>query len=712
MDFIQDNTLLVKLNKSFKRQLLANCIFSAGTEGLVRENPILKNYFDFLPELTDNDSDCLFGLGDAIKEVADVPQKRERNPQDIAYENAMLEKLRTWSLSNNDLYDWLAYRKKKAPIIAVQRGMKDTCFFRGLLKGIVEYSVKEQARLMHDAYELKQRYKHMYFLTYTFDAKGYSADRVDAWKNYTKDLSDTLDALKHVYDMGYMWVTESTARGYPHAHIVLFCNEVPDPQHLNYTEPTVISSGKLYQWVKTHAPAPQFKLEWAQGNNAVYYLQKYIAKCTSKKMYEKPNPKDKKACRTWRKGVLTMLCPTITHRRGYGCSQYKKVPLLDNGTINGTVPTADTVTTKIARTFSVGAKARCFNWEFLFNPPPDGFFAARWFAEWHELNKAVADPNATGLRRAVLDRLLTNSESKCGKVVRLLFGGQSKAIYDRLLMSESVNMGEMLDEYMTHSCGSGCQDCPLKRLYARRAGFDVPIDPRYPVRLKNATFTVSIANQKDMQYRPVKRDYSPLSECTAPADIAGMVGEVQPGEGLGKDYAPASPVSFRQFAQTEAERRNAGQFYTEYARANALESRKNYAEFKRQLEAYVSANEAHKEELQAIKEARIDKAIREHVKPENCPTTYLVRLRKTRQPAGSSNALEAWLKVGELSANEVLPSFTTTPAHNTATEILSYEWAEIFMRTCLQTLKDFDSAEIVLTHNRELVADGVGRGFL
>lgn len=158
--------------------------------------------------------------------------------------------------------------------------------YEGYARGTERYNKKQMATHLERAKYMYSQDRVCVFLTLTCDTKAY-ASRYDAWANYYKnEIRPFHKALNKMTSCFYDSVTESTANGYPHIHMVLSFPKGMFPEIEKLKNKTKIRYGKLFNFVKSHAKSPVFQLERARGENLKWYLVKYIAKGIDESPYK------------------------------------------------------------------------------------------------------------------------------------------------------------------------------------------------------------------------------------------------------------------------------------------------------------------------------------------------------------------------------------------------------------------------------------------
>lgn len=209
-------------------------------------------------------------------------------------------------------------------ILRYKNDKNETRYFESFTKGTNRYNKKLSSKVKDFTAAVCSNGTETFALTITCDPKKYEHNRFDAWKNYTKDINKTLENLRKHRGLKYLWVKESTKKGYPHAHIVLsfpkgFCkgyDKMQNAKRLFY--------GEFYEYIKANVVAPVFELQPIKGNNLKYYLTKYISKGEEDDVY-RLGKKTEELTDAERKEALSFLMTTITKTRLCGFCKLKEM---------------------------------------------------------------------------------------------------------------------------------------------------------------------------------------------------------------------------------------------------------------------------------------------------------------------------------------------------------------------------------------------------
>lgn len=209
-------------------------------------------------------------------------------------------------------------------ILRYKNDKNETRYFESFTKGTNRYNKKLSSKVKDFTAAVCTNGTETFALTITCDPKKYEHNRFDAWKNYTKDINETLENLRKHRGLKYLWVKESTKKGYPHAHIVLsfpkgFCkgyDKMQNAKRLFY--------GEFYEYIKANVVAPVFELQPIKGNNLKYYLTKYISKGEEDDVY-RLGKKTEELTDAERKEALSFLMTTVTKTRLCGFCKLKEM---------------------------------------------------------------------------------------------------------------------------------------------------------------------------------------------------------------------------------------------------------------------------------------------------------------------------------------------------------------------------------------------------
>lgn len=227
-------------------------------------------------------------------------------------------------LSDDEIKRALKLLANRIMILRYKNDKNETRYFESFTKGTNRYNKKLSSKVKDFTAAVCTNGTETFALTITCDPKKYEHNRFDAWKNYTKDINKTLENLRKHRGLKYLWVKESTKKGYPHAHIVLsfpkgFCkgyDKMQNAKRLFY--------GEFYEYIKANVVAPVFELQPIKGNNLKYYLTKYISKGEEDDVY-RLGKKAEELTDAERKEALSFLMTTVTKTRLCGFCKLKEM---------------------------------------------------------------------------------------------------------------------------------------------------------------------------------------------------------------------------------------------------------------------------------------------------------------------------------------------------------------------------------------------------
>ena len=151
-------------------------------------------------------------------------------------------------------------------------------WFESNAKGTKRYCKIQQGKILDFVEERRREKKDCVFLTLTCDPKKY-ASRSVAWKFYLQEeVYKVTENLRKHYNAEYVATLESTAKGFPHIHMMLFFPHNTFPELKYYHNQQNIRKGRLYDMVCRTVNSEVFNLQSAKGKNLKWYLTKYIGK--------------------------------------------------------------------------------------------------------------------------------------------------------------------------------------------------------------------------------------------------------------------------------------------------------------------------------------------------------------------------------------------------------------------------------------------------
>lgn len=232
----------------------------------------------------------------------------------------------TRELSDDEIKRAIKLLGNRIMILRYKNDQNETRYFESFTKGTNRYNKKLSSKVKDFTSAVCANGTETFALTVTCDPKKYNNNRFDAWKNYTADINKTLENLRKHKGLKYLWVKESTRKGYPHAHIVLsfpkgFCkgyDKMQNAKRLYY--------GEFYEYIKKNVVAPRFDLQPIKGKNLKYYLTKYISKGENDDVY-RLGKKEELLTKAERKEALAFIMTTVTKTRLCGFCKLKEMAI-------------------------------------------------------------------------------------------------------------------------------------------------------------------------------------------------------------------------------------------------------------------------------------------------------------------------------------------------------------------------------------------------
>lgn len=171
-------------------------------------------------------------------------------------------------------------------MLQTENSKGNIAWFEGNAKGTARYNTLQRGKILDFVTEHSSKKYDCFFLTITCDTKKYRS-RVDAWENFLqRDVYKVTENLRKHYNGEYVATLESTAKGYPHAHIMMFVPKGTFPELKYYHNQQRIKKGRLFDLVSRSVFSPVFDLQAAKGKNLKWYLTKYIGKGIEENVFD------------------------------------------------------------------------------------------------------------------------------------------------------------------------------------------------------------------------------------------------------------------------------------------------------------------------------------------------------------------------------------------------------------------------------------------
>lgn len=196
------------------------------------------------------------------------------------------------TVSDEDLKDGLRIINNSIKAFSFLREDGKRTFFTSYTKGTARYGKKQASESQDYIQNHVNAGWEAFFYTLTCDPKKY-ANRYDAWKNYKKrEVMPALENLRKHHHMEYIGFMESTAKGYPHIHIVMFFPKGSIAGYEKMKPGQVIYYGKLFEHLRRRQNSVISKLIALKGDNVKYYLTKYVTKESESNVLQLEKKKD------------------------------------------------------------------------------------------------------------------------------------------------------------------------------------------------------------------------------------------------------------------------------------------------------------------------------------------------------------------------------------------------------------------------------------
>lgn len=145
-------------------------------------------------------------------------------------------------------------------------------------KGTKRYNKLQRGKILDFVEQKRAEGKDCFFLTLTCDVRKYGS-RAFAWENYLREeVYRVTENLRKHYDAEYVATLESTAKGYPHIHMMLFFPHNTFSELKYYHNQQNVRKGRLFDMIRRTVNSEVFNLQAAKGDNLKWYLTKYIGK--------------------------------------------------------------------------------------------------------------------------------------------------------------------------------------------------------------------------------------------------------------------------------------------------------------------------------------------------------------------------------------------------------------------------------------------------
>lgn len=304
--------------KHFLIKLLSNYVTNTQILTKAKDNTLLKY-------VGQKRNTCPYHIFIQESKNLEANEKNKDNKKDVTdILDFVVKATQKRQLTDDEIKRAIKLLANRIMILRYKNDKNETRYFESFTKGTNRYNKKLSSKVKDFTAAVCSNGTETFALTITCDPKKYEHNRFNAWKNYTKDINKTLENLRKHRGLKYLWVKESTKKGYPHAHIVLsfpkgFCkgyDKMQNAKRLFY--------GEFYEYIKSNVVAPVFELQPIKGNNLKYYLTKYISKGEEDDVY-RLGKKTEELTDAERKEALSFLMTTVTKTRLCGFCKLKEM---------------------------------------------------------------------------------------------------------------------------------------------------------------------------------------------------------------------------------------------------------------------------------------------------------------------------------------------------------------------------------------------------
>lgn len=273
------------------------------------------------PDLSYKAAHCSLGCPSLF--AGSPPEKKERKRKDLDEVFPMRKKISTMEyIPDHFLEAMKECQLSRATHLHLVNYDNTRRVFQGRVKGSAPYNYELQQKAIKDAEELSQQYEHLYFLTLTYSPNDFGWDREVAFPLFSSKLSKYLKQVKRKYGVESQTVIEVTNLGYPHAHVILYSNEVIVPESIRSYKKKGIINGEFYAFLNEKWDLGFINLQRGYNSKISHYLAKYMGKSN----FDADPAKDRKKSKLTkanRKALMTTFFPCMYGYRAYRTSWKK-----------------------------------------------------------------------------------------------------------------------------------------------------------------------------------------------------------------------------------------------------------------------------------------------------------------------------------------------------------------------------------------------------
>lgn len=273
------------------------------------------------PDLSYKAAHCSLGHASLLAGSVPEKKKRERKPLDEVF--PMRAKINTMEyIPDHFLEAVKECQLSRATHLHLVSYDNTRRVFQGRVKGSAPYNYEQQQKAIKDAEALAQQYEHLYFLTLTYSPNEFGWDRSIAFPLFSSKLSKYLKQVKRKFNVEYQLVIEVTNLGFPHAHVILYSDEVIVPESIRSYKKKGIVNGEFYAFLNEKWDLGFINLQRGYNSKISHYLAKYMGKSN----FDADPAKDRKKSKLTkanRKALMTTFFPCMYGYRAYRTSWRK-----------------------------------------------------------------------------------------------------------------------------------------------------------------------------------------------------------------------------------------------------------------------------------------------------------------------------------------------------------------------------------------------------
>lgn len=273
--------------------------------------------------LKGNDSKCPFNMPVSFQDIAETPQNKERTPYEKRFPQLFAEAEQGY-ISDKTLQETALTQLKRIPYIFMKNEDNEMNVFEGRNLWTKRYNTLQKARIYAATEYFQKQYKYVAFVTLTYQYTKHGKHCIKACESFQKHSDKIIQAVRKRNPGGHICVNESTAKGYPHSHILFFSNT---PFQENWDKLPCnkkLKFGGFIDFLKERVDSPVFDVKKPYNDKLVGYLTKYISKNSSADL-TKIAQKEEKLSKTDRKELLTIILFQMAQKRRLRMSSSKEI---------------------------------------------------------------------------------------------------------------------------------------------------------------------------------------------------------------------------------------------------------------------------------------------------------------------------------------------------------------------------------------------------